>query len=74
MPLKDLPCLIWLKQIWREELFKKENRKNISGNNVRVANKISALPNKDDHLLMIFMDIIYYRFSFVPPPSLKLLL
>lgn len=73
MPLKDLPCLIGLKQLWREELFKKENEY-FSGNYVEIADKTSALLNKEDHLLMIFMEIIYYRFSLVPPPSLKLLL
>ena len=73
MPLKDLSCLIGLKQFWSEELFKKENEY-FSGNYVKVADKISALLNKEDHLLMIFMEIIYYRFSLVPPPSLKLLL
>lgn len=72
MPLKDLPCLIGLKQFWREELFKKENKYNFSGNYVKVADKISALLNKNDHLLMIFMEINYYKFSLVPPPSIKL--
>lgn len=35
---------------------------------LKLTDKISVLINKDTPLLVIFMEIVYYRFIFVPSP------
>lgn len=69
IPLKDLPYLMTQRNFGEDNYFKKKTNVVFLITVLKVTDKISVLLNKDTHLLVIFMEIVYYRFIFVPSPD-----